>query len=89
MQRPALHLDTPTPVRELNRELPSKLDKILKKALEGRVPKELLYAPKRGFGYHIREEDVLRGAISTLDAARTTSALCAAAICSRLVGLPK
>src|SRR5205085_8225818 len=30
---------------------------ILKKALEGRVPKELLYAPKRGFGYHIREED--------------------------------
>ena len=34
---------------------------ILKKALEGRVPDDLLYAPKRGFGYHIREEDVLRG----------------------------
>jgi asparagine synthase (glutamine-hydrolysing) len=34
---------------------------ILKKALEGRVPRDLLYAPKRGFGYHIQEEDVLRG----------------------------
>ena len=34
---------------------------ILKKALEGRVPNDLLYAAKRGFGYHIREEDVLRG----------------------------
>lgn len=34
---------------------------ILKKALEGRVPEELLYAPKRGFGYHIQEEGVLRG----------------------------
>ena len=34
---------------------------ILKKALEPRLPHELLYAPKRGFGYYIREEDVLRG----------------------------
>jgi asparagine synthase (glutamine-hydrolysing) len=34
---------------------------ILKKALEGRVPHDLLYAAKRGFGYNIREEDVLRG----------------------------
>lgn len=34
---------------------------ILKKALEGRVPNDLLYADKRGFGYHIQEEDVLRG----------------------------
>ena len=40
---------------------PSQNKGILKKALEGRVPKELLYAPKRGFGYYIREEDVLRG----------------------------
>ena len=47
-------------------KIPSNSDKsrnkfILKKALEGRVPNDLLYAPKRGFGYHIREEDVLRG----------------------------
>ena len=34
---------------------------ILKKALEGRLPNELIYAPKRGFGYYISEEDVLRG----------------------------
>ncbi|HLV79422.1 MAG TPA: asparagine synthase-related protein, partial [Chthonomonadaceae bacterium] len=34
---------------------------ILKKALEGRVPNDLLYAAKRGFGYHIQEEAVLRG----------------------------
>lgn len=34
---------------------------MLKRALEGRVPHELLYAPKRGFGYHIQEEAVLRG----------------------------
>lgn len=34
---------------------------ILKKVLQGRVPNDLLYAPKRGFGYHIHEEDLLRG----------------------------
>jgi asparagine synthase (glutamine-hydrolysing) len=34
---------------------------VLKKALEGRVPHDLLYAPKRGFGYHIQEDEVLRG----------------------------
>lgn len=34
---------------------------ILKQAFEGRVPKDLLYAPKRGFGYNISEEELLRG----------------------------
>lgn len=34
---------------------------ILKQALEGRLPQDILYAPKRGFGYFVQEEDVLRG----------------------------
>ncbi len=34
---------------------------ILKRALQNRLPHELLYAPKRGFGYYIEEEAVLRG----------------------------
>jgi asparagine synthase (glutamine-hydrolysing) len=34
---------------------------ILKRALDGRVPQDLLYAAKRGFGYFIQEENVLRG----------------------------
>lgn len=34
---------------------------ILKQALAGRVPHDVLYAAKRGFGYYIREEEVLRG----------------------------
>ncbi len=37
----------------------------LKKALESRLPKDILYAPKRGFGYHIQEEAVLKGAWKT------------------------
>ncbi len=35
--------------------------RILKKALEGRLPRDLLYAPKRGFGYFVQEDAVLRG----------------------------
>ena len=35
---------------------------ILKRALSGRLPKDLLYAKKRGFGYFVSEERVLRGA---------------------------
>jgi asparagine synthase (glutamine-hydrolysing) len=38
-----------------------RLKAILKDALKGRVPAELLNAPKRGFGYHIQEADVLSG----------------------------
>jgi asparagine synthase (glutamine-hydrolysing) len=34
---------------------------ILKTALEARLPREVLYAPKRGFGYHIQERDILLG----------------------------
>ncbi len=55
---------------DFRQKVPSLTDKsqnkwILKKALEGRVPDKLLYAPKRGFGYHISEEAVLRGAWKT------------------------
>jgi len=38
-----------------------RLKAILKDALKGRVPEELLNAPKRGFGYHIQEAEVLSG----------------------------
>lgn len=38
-----------------------RLKAILKDALRGRVPDELLNAPKRGFGYHIQEAEVLSG----------------------------
>ncbi|MCW8914466.1 MAG: asparagine synthase (glutamine-hydrolyzing) [Magnetovibrio sp.] len=34
---------------------------ILKRALQERLPHDLLYAPKRGFGYFVQEETVLRG----------------------------
>lgn len=34
---------------------------ILKQALHERLGRDVLYASKRGFGYHIREDDVLRG----------------------------
>ena len=34
----------------------------LKRALEGRLPADILYAPKRGFGFFVQEEAVLRGA---------------------------
>ncbi len=34
---------------------------ILKQALAERLPADVLYAPKKGFGYHIQEADVLRG----------------------------
>ncbi len=37
------------------------LKAILKEALKERVPDDLLYAPKRGFGYYIQEADVLSG----------------------------
>lgn len=33
----------------------------LKQALERRLPAEILYAPKRGFGFFVQEEAVLRG----------------------------
>jgi asparagine synthase (glutamine-hydrolysing) len=36
--------------------------RLLKRALESRLPRDVLYAPKRGFGYHIQEADLLRGA---------------------------
>jgi asparagine synthase (glutamine-hydrolysing) len=43
---------------------------ILKQALAGRLPDDVLYAPKRGFGYYIQEKDVLRGPWKTrVDAA--------------------
>ena len=35
---------------------------ILKQALADRLPHDVLYAPKRGFGYHIQEKDLLLGA---------------------------
>lgn len=34
---------------------------ILKRALKDRLPDDILYAPKRGFGYFVQEESVLRG----------------------------
>lgn len=34
----------------------------LKKAFERRLPADILYAPKRGFGFFVQEESVLRGA---------------------------
>lgn len=34
---------------------------ILKQALRGRVPEDVLFAQKFGFGYHLQESDVLRG----------------------------
>jgi len=34
---------------------------ILKEALRGRLPDDVLRAPKRGFGYHVQERDILRG----------------------------
>lgn len=33
---------------------------ILKKSLANRLPEDVLSAPKRGFGYHVQESDVLR-----------------------------
>lgn len=43
---------------------------ILKRALEARLPRDILYAPKRGFGYFVQEDQVLRGEWKTrLDAA--------------------
>jgi asparagine synthase (glutamine-hydrolysing) len=40
---------------------PVGLKKILKTAVSDLVPTELLYAPKRGFGFGIQERDVLAG----------------------------
>lgn len=34
---------------------------ILKRALKDRIPADILYAPKRGFGYFVQEDAVLRG----------------------------
>ncbi|WP_404385079.1 asparagine synthase (glutamine-hydrolyzing) [Caenispirillum salinarum] len=39
----------------------TQLKMILKQALEERLPHDLLYAPKQGFGYNIQEADVLSG----------------------------
>lgn len=39
----------------------TRLKLILKQALEDRLPHDLLYAPKQGFGYNIQEADVLSG----------------------------
>ena len=41
---------------------PTQAKLILKQALAGRLPHDVLYAPKRGFGYHIQERDLLLGA---------------------------
>lgn len=40
---------------------PTQAKLILKEALATRLPREVLYAQKRGFGYHIQERDVLLG----------------------------
>ena len=40
---------------------PARLKQILKTAVSDLVPDELLYAPKRGFGFDIQERDVLAG----------------------------
>lgn len=40
---------------------PGRLKWILKQALRGRVPDELLFAPKRGFGMNVQERDLLTG----------------------------
>jgi asparagine synthase (glutamine-hydrolysing) len=34
---------------------------IMKKSMEGVLPKEILYAPKMGLGYHIKIDELLRG----------------------------
>jgi asparagine synthase (glutamine-hydrolysing) len=39
----------------------TRLKRVLKTAVEDLVPADLLYAPKRGFGYEIRERDVMLG----------------------------
>ncbi|WBU31253.1 asparagine synthase (glutamine-hydrolyzing) [Rhodopseudomonas palustris] len=39
----------------------SELKLILKEALKDRLPQDLLYAPKQGFGFNIQEADVLSG----------------------------
>ena len=41
---------------------PTQAKLILKQALAARLPHDVLYATKRGFGYHIQERDVLLGA---------------------------
>lgn len=41
---------------------PSQAKLILKQALADRLPHDVLYAQKRGFGYHIQERDLLLGA---------------------------
>ncbi len=41
---------------------PTQAKLILKQALASRLPHDVLYAPKRGFGYHIQERDLLLGA---------------------------
>jgi asparagine synthase (glutamine-hydrolysing) len=40
---------------------PARLKQVLKTAVSDLVPSELLYAPKRGFGFGIQERDVLAG----------------------------
>lgn len=40
----------------------STLKLALKRALEPRLPRDLLYAPKRGFGFNVQERDLLAGA---------------------------
>ena len=41
---------------------PTQAKLILKQALAERLPHDVLYAQKRGFGYHIQERDLLLGA---------------------------
>lgn len=41
---------------------PTQSKLLLKEALAARLPHDVLYAPKRGFGYHIQERDLLLGA---------------------------
>lgn len=44
---------------------PTQAKLILKQALAARLPHDVLYAAKRGFGYHIQEKDLLLGAWRT------------------------
>ena len=46
---------------KVHRQDPTRLKWILKKAVEDLMPKELLYASKRGFGQGIQEKDILLG----------------------------
>jgi len=56
-----LALRTPFMAKVASLRDPGRLKWILKQALRGRVPDELLFAPKRGFGMNVQERDLLTG----------------------------